>query len=83
MSKLRWPGCQQPTCAAICPWSGCLWVCGAGSRDIAVFDKTGSLTQTIASNSFLYPCGLSFDSSTQKAFVLGLLSSYICLSVVF
>ena len=33
-SCLRWPGCLQPRGAALCPWSGQLWCCSAGSREV-------------------------------------------------
>lgn len=68
--KLKWSACLQPRCARLCPWSGHLWVCAAGSREIGVFDSDDTFIQSFSNPAFLFPCSVDFNMETMEAFIL-------------
>jgi hypothetical protein len=68
--KVKWSSCLQPQCASLCPWSGHLWVCASGSREVAVFAADDSLVHSFTNPGFLFPCSIAFCPDKQEAFIL-------------
>eukprot|EP00090_Calanus_glacialis_P006939 TRINITY_DN15420_c0_g1_i1.p1 TRINITY_DN15420_c0_g1~~TRINITY_DN15420_c0_g1_i1.p1 ORF type:complete len:649 (-),score=159.41 TRINITY_DN15420_c0_g1_i1:13-1755(-) len=68
--KMKWQNCLQPRCAVICPWTGQIWVCSSGSREIAIFDSDDTFVHSFTNSAFLFPCSIAFKMETMEAFVL-------------
>jgi len=72
VKKLKWKACLQPRCAVQCPWTGHVWVCSSGSREIAIFDSDDNFVHSFTNSAFLLPCSVAFNTETMEAYVLGM-----------
>jgi len=68
--RLKWQNCLQPRCAALCPWTGQIWICSSGSKEIGIFDSDDTFVRSFTNSAFLFPCSIAFSMETKEAFIL-------------